>query len=111
MSLIALLSNRVKNTELKEDWVRFVKDHIEEIKARATIIDISPSLMNVVRYNLSRFLREQRIDTRHDWIVYLINEFNSDVDFIHRAQVLVPSPDHLESLAGLYASSNRVIKK
>lgn len=69
------------NQSIRDDWVQFVKDHADWVKARSMVYDVSETVMSQTRYNLPRYLKQKGVDQQLWWIVLEINDFKSDMDF------------------------------
>lgn len=110
-NLIDTLSKVDKLSDSDEEWYRFVCDHREAIILTASTINITPNLMSVVKHNLTRFIRHinRRIDDI--WIIYYINDINTDMDFYNVSSLLIPNASFIDELYSSYTSTKRIVTK
>lgn len=64
------------------DWVQFVKDHKLIIREQATVYSISVDKMSMVKYDLMRLISEISYPFGCMWMIYIINDFLSDITFV-----------------------------
>lgn len=87
-----------------EKWVQLIKDHIEYIRETSTERTISADFFRPYKYNLNYYLRAIAFNPSMEWIVRLINDMPSDMDFIHINTILVPSKNVIKELYKVYQS-------
>ena len=97
--LITLSSDLAKN---EEGWVQFIKDHFAYIRDNSPSVTITLGAMHRYRYRPEDFMREFGYDPNLTWIMLLINEIKTRVDFEGLSEVKVPSLDLITTLRGQY---------
>lgn len=111
--IFSIIDNKLgdmDNTDLK--WVRFVKDHRSLIEANSFRIILGPNLAAQNEYRLDRYLSEvRRIDRQFHWIVFLINNWSGNMDFINTGSVLIPDIDYIKTLYQSYQSTEKLINE
>lgn len=98
---------RKKQSDMDDNdpaWAQFIKDHRDEIVAKATRRRLTPDAMNVVKYDLRRYLRSIRYNENLYWIVLYINTIDSDADFIKISDILVPNETQISDLRNIFIS-------
>lgn len=111
MSLLSELAAYNNNTILGNDagWRLFVLDHIENVRSNGTTLTITPALMSQCQNDLPRLLRSENISSVLDWVVYMLNDFQSDLDFvipeIGRRTIYVPDLSYMQDLYQSYQRS------
>jgi hypothetical protein len=110
MSLSKRLGN-ANRTQMGDDqgrWRQFILDHLDFIARRSQTKEIPAEMMNLYRYDLDRFLK-QECSRNEDiaWIVLLINDLPSDFEFVGVRFLIVPTDDLISSLFHSFSSLNR----
>lgn len=93
MSLTNLFLTNRRNSVSDDQgrWRQFILDHLDYIAARSRTFDIQPEMMNLYRYDLARFLKDEL--NRHEdlgWIVQLLNGMDNDFAFVDVSLLIVP---------------------
>jgi hypothetical protein len=110
MGLSALL-NDTRQYQMSDDqgkWRQFILDHLDYIAQQATTYQISATLMNMYRYDLRRFLKEDR-NRNEDmaWIVLLLNYLPNDFSFVDIKTLIVPTDDLIINLYHKFLAVNQ----
>jgi hypothetical protein len=84
----ALLPGRYSNLDLQ--WKQFISDHVQSLKKLATFAVVN------------NFPRELK------WIVYLINDIKSDIDFVKIRSIYIPSEQTIENHYSKYLTTRTV---
>ncbi len=82
-----------------QHWVQYVRDHFHYIRntAQETILEIYRH--NTMKYRLEDFLDEQlHFPKSAAWIVLLINQLNTNADFVGLNSILVPDMGVIQTL-------------
>ena len=108
MSLTGLIASSI-TSEVGDDqagWRQFVLDHIVYIRNLSKVTVISAEVMNQYRYNLKHYLK-QVVRTHQDigWIVQLLNELRSDMDFYIPGSFYIPQDNTIRDLYLTYATT------
>ena len=82
-SLSIILAKKNKNPLMDTDnsWRQFVLDHRFNLIAGATPVLPTNELLAQNNYDLQRYLRAINIDPTYHWIVYILNDIDSDMMF------------------------------
>lgn len=101
MSLAALIRTSAVTTVSDDNgpWRQFVLDHLDWLSARSITFTISPEKMNLFRYDLKRYLKDEL--NRHEditWVVLLLNDLGNDFAFDVPGTYLVPADSEVISL-------------
>lgn len=101
MSLIEIINNNL-NTKFSDDqgsWRQFILDHLDYIAQRSNSYMIDADLMYGYRYDLQRYLKEnQRIHQDIAWIVLLLNNMGSDLEFDTPGEYVIPNDTLIQNL-------------
>lgn len=71
------------------DWYQFVLDHKDYIRQRSTQVMPSGEIIGQTRYDVTRWLRKENFEPKFWWIVMVINDINSDLDY-RKNNILIP---------------------
>lgn len=84
-------------------WSQFISDHLDYIASQSGKFNIPPDMMNLYKYDLKRFLKEQ-MKRNEDiaWIVCLLNYMNSDFDFDTSGDYIIPTDALITTLYTTY---------
>ena len=105
MSLVDMLKDKTSEyTNEDPKWVRFIKDHRNELIANATRRQFSDDYMNIIRYDLRRYLRMIQYPEGLDWIVFYINNIENEADFIRINTLLLPNQNQISDLKNIFLS-------
>lgn len=86
-----------------QNWVQFVRDHLLYLRSTAQEIQLDVYRHNTMRYRLEDFLEDQMKMMRSTaWIVLLINQMNSNVDFREMKSILIPDMRVIDWLRTTY---------
>lgn len=107
MGLSTLIDQVQRNTVADDGgkWRQFILDHLNYISLRSTVFVIEPTLMNLYRYDLRRFLKDYL--HRHEditWIVQLLNMMQNDFAFEEVTNLIVPEDSLITKLYQVYAT-------
>lgn len=82
-SLSAYLAQQNKNPLMDTDdaWRQFVLDHRFKLIAGATPVLPTNELLSQNNYDIQRYLREINIDPTYFWIIFVMNDIDSDMNF------------------------------
>lgn len=96
----------------QSDWFLFIYDHIADIRAKAKEVTVTAALMNQVEHSIPQLMRNQNVPSEYTWIVYLINDFASDLGFTRSRTgdriVYMPDTTYITDLYNKYNSSSQV---
>ncbi len=105
MSLITLLASS-QNGNFGDDqgpWRQFILDHLDFIANRSRTYEIDSPLMNLYRYDLKRFLRENlKIHGDLAWIVLLLNNLRNDFEWNVEGSYIIPDSNIIAQLYHSY---------
>lgn len=107
MALIDTLSNSLNNyDDTDPNWRQFVDDHKTYLINLSNVATISTSYMQGYRYALRRYLNTIRYNTHCTWIVRLVNNLPSDVQFTDSVNsLLIPPMSVIEDLYTTYLTT------
>lgn len=87
-----------------EDWVHYVKDHYKLIVASGGWLSLDKFRHNTMKYRLEDFLKDESIDPSISWIILMINQLGSNVDFANLERLLIPDLKFIQHLREQYVS-------
>lgn len=83
------------------DWVRFVHDHYDVIFADCKVEPLEHHTHYWEKYRLVDYLREKGYDPNIAWIVMMVNQMESEMDFHDMESILIPQ---MVTLRGVWRS-------
>ena len=89
-------------TNQEPEWMQYVTDHYQYLRDTASVHQIQPTDMNTYKYRLGDYLIDKGFDKHTEWIIMLINQINSPMEFINREQMLIPSNKILSEMRGQF---------
>lgn len=108
--LTTILTKRIdKLHDLDSDWVTFIRDHIEPIKANSRIVAITDADRDRYLHKLKHFLRDNLCNQNIMWIARLINDLNSYENFTTRQSLYIPDLRYITELYRIYRTSRNII--
>ena len=89
------------------NWRLFVLDHKAVIIQNSELINIVGDVMHLVNYSIKNLLRQPQVnrDPGIDWIVRLINNLKSDIDFYDVRLLWIPPMNYVTQLYQLYMTT------
>lgn len=103
----ALLPGRYSN--LDRAWEQFISDHIQNLKAESTFVEITPDLAGLCQYNPERLFSHLNNSGRGiKWIVFALNQIKSDKDFVKVYGLYIPSEQVIENYYSRYITTRVV---
>ena len=84
------------------DWVKFVQDHYQRLFDTCTEEELKPESHYWRYYRLEDYLREQGIDPNVSWIVLMINQMSSKLDFKEMESIRLPDMKVIRGLRQSY---------
>jgi hypothetical protein len=110
MALIDTLNasiNQYDDTDVV--WRQFISDHKQYLIGQSQTYSISSSYLQSYIFSMKRYLRSIGYNTHLAWIVSLINNIPSDVQFVAGTTLLyVPSLTLIQSLYTNYVTANPI---
>jgi hypothetical protein len=86
-----------------QNWVQFVRDHFQYLRNTAQEVTLDVYRHNTMKYRLEDFLEDQlKMYRSTAWIVLLINQMNSNVDFREMSSILIPDMRVIQYLRNTY---------
>lgn len=86
-----------------QNWVQFVRDHFLYIRQTAQTIYLDVYRHNTMKYRLEDFLQDQlNMPKSCAWIVLMINQLGTNVDFRDLKSILVPDMRVIQWLTERY---------
>ena len=105
MSLIDTYESRLSNYSSHDaDWVHFIRDNLQTIMDSSVWYEVDPFKLNSKKYRLEDFLRDEDISYDTAWIVLILNQLGSNMDFIGLKRIRIPSDTVLKQLRTQYTS-------
>lgn len=105
MSLIETLSERDDNgPSYNEKWVQFIEDRFIQIRDRSEKQDISLETMARYQYRPEDYLLSLNKRPSLSWIMLLINQLPSRVDFFQLDSILIPSAEYIDEIKEVFDS-------
>ena len=92
------------------DWVKYVNDHYQQIFETAQSVEVDKSDTYWKFFRMEDFLRDYNCDPNIGWIVLMINQIPSTLDFKDIDNILIPDPDTLHSLRQSYMQYRSHVK-
>jgi len=92
---LTLISN-YSNTN--KEWIQFIFDHYDLIKANSTLTSISDEDMYIYQYRLEDYLSSISVDKNIAWIVLFINQLGNNRDFKELKTLLIPNMNYISKL-------------
>jgi len=86
------------------DWAQYVRDNLDTILASASWTELDPFTHNSMKYRLEDFLKDERLDPSIAWIVLIINQLGSNLDFIGLSRIKIPDIAVIRRLRSQYVS-------
>ncbi len=113
MALTDYLTQKASDPLLDTDpaWRLFIIDHKAYIISSAIQQQISPEVMTQCNYNLIRYMRAQNLQTNLAWIVLILNDLNSDIDFyadMLSLTIYIPNEPVIQTLYQTYQTTSQV---
>lgn len=71
-------------------WEQFIRDHFTYLWEGAKIHKPTAAYMRPHEYNLKFYLKSISFDISAEWIVRLLNDITTDIDFINITEIRVP---------------------
>lgn len=103
--ILNLTLNQYDDTDPK--WRLFISDHKQYLIGQSNTATISNSYMQGYQYSLRRYLRSIHYNIHFAWIVSLINDIPTDVQFTTNViMLLIPPQNVLEALYTNYITTN-----
>ena len=88
-----------------QNWVQFVRDHFLYIRNSAQTTSLDAYRHNTMKYRLEDFLVDQmNIPRSCAWIVLLINQLGTNVDFRELKSILIPDIRVIQWLVDRYTT-------
>lgn len=88
-----------------QNWVQFIRDHFLYIRSTAQETNLDAYRHNTMKYRLEDFLVDQmNIPSSCAWIVLLINQLGTSVDFRELKSILIPDIRVIQRLADRYST-------
>ena len=86
--------------DLEEEWVRYVKDHRDDLIRTSSIISIQPDTLNMYIYRPQDYLSKvHSYPVSVTWIFLYLNEYSSYLDFNRNSvEVYLPSMELIKDL-------------
>ena len=85
-------------------WIRFIKDHRDQLLASATTVEIDAGVMHSFKYQLGELLDEYKVNRDYTWIVLWLNQIKGEWEVNSLSSILVPSDTELQTLLDKYKS-------
>ena len=85
-----------------EGWVQFVNDHFSYIRDNSPPVTISLGSMFRYRYRPEDFMRAFGYDPNITWVMMLINELKTRLEFVDLEEVLIPPIELITELRSQY---------
>ena len=114
MALIDIIQSGMSRfSDSDPNWRQFVLDHKGVILQNAEVVNIIGDVMHLVNYSIRNFLQQPQLrrDPGIDWIVRLINNLKSDIDFVDVRLLYVPQINYLTTLYQLYQTTTALQPK
>jgi len=86
------------------DWVHYVRDNLHVIMATSEWMELDPFKHNSMKYRLEDFMLEERLSPSIAWILLLINQLGSNLDFIGLTRLRIPDITTIKELRSQYVS-------
>ena len=81
------------------NWVNYVKDHYKEIvENHSTVEYLDPIRHNTYRYQIEEYLQEMGMPKDLWWLVFYINQLDSNKDFHDLIKIRLPDCKYLDVL-------------
>lgn len=90
--------------DINPGWYQFILDQKAEIRARAEQRVIPVTVFTWAAYDLKRWMRAERIPLSMEWIIRIINDQMSDLDFHDLESIFIPAEGHIRTLFAQYRS-------
>lgn len=87
-------------------WRQYILDHLDNIRKTSETFVLDGPLMNLYRFDLRRFLYDKM--NRHEdltWIVLLINDIPSELEFVNIDNLIVPTDSLITKLYHSYRTN------
>jgi len=108
MSLITILSQSFNQySDLDPKWRQFIDDHKTYLIEQSPLMSITPSYMQRYKYSIKQYLQSVQFNHNCAWIVQLINNIPSDIQFTGQNILLyIPPMNVIEALYTNYVTAN-----
>ncbi len=80
-------------TDTDPRWRQFISDYILILKEKSTVYNVTAQMAEIYYQDIPGLLRHigSNTDPRADWIVRLVNDLKSDLEFTGAITLYVPS--------------------
>ena len=103
MALLDILSSSINIYDDTDPvWRQFIADHKQYLIDRSNTVFISPSYIQGYVYSLPRYLKSIAYNIHCTWIIRLINNIPTDIDFNTSVSSLMIPP--FTVIQGLYTT-------
>lgn len=92
------------------DLVKFMHDHYQEIFDTSEVVSLDKEDHYWKYYRLEDFLSERHSDPNIAWIVLMINQMSSNIDFKELESIRIPNSRTLEALRKTFLQYRSSIK-
>ncbi len=75
-----------------------ILDHIDYLKANSTPHLLTPEKAYVCQYDVQRFLNDIKYRAQYAWIVLLINDIRSDLEFLGPRVLYIPNEEAIKKI-------------
>lgn len=94
------------------DWVLFVKDHKAIILEESSTLNVDASTVDINRYSVESFLKENGLPISIAWIVIWINQLDSAMNFDYTLdELVIPAHTTIRKLKKAYIDVRTYRKK
>jgi len=97
-----LKSNLSSLEDTDPRWIQFIVDHRSVLLKESVKVNISPNMMNSMKYRPSDLLRELGIPPIMTWIVKLVNQIQLDSSWVDLSYLLIPNLTTINTLRSKY---------
>lgn len=87
----------------EQGWVQFVRDHYRYLRNTAQQVSLDAFRQHTMRYRLEDFIEDEfKMMRSTAWIVLMVNQLNSNVDFRNLEFLYIPDMTAIDYLRNRY---------
>lgn len=87
------------------NWQQYCFDHLDLIKERSGVNELSPEQQNIFRYRLTGYLKEVGIPVSLKPLVLILNDWSNTYEFVDVKSVRLPDLRFINELYNRYQAT------
>ena len=109
VTTIDYLSTKHTAHVAEAEWVHFLQDHFEQLRANSTYVTLNEQTMYRYRYRICDFLESVPVSRGCDQAFRIVNRLHNDLDFnLSLEGVYIPDERFISELRVRYVTSKAI---